>query len=94
MRITISMILCCLLNTVYSQQKVDKDYVGLQVMQGSEYTLLILKSTGNPFPKDSIDGWRMQHLQNLFQMHVDKKTSVFGPVMDPGSDISGMHFRN
>jgi uncharacterized protein YciI len=76
--------------SAYAQQKIDKDYVGLQVMQGNPYTLLILKPTGYMPPSDSISSWQMKHLINLFQMHADKKSSVFGPVTDPKADIGGI----
>lgn len=81
---------CMLLSASLFAQKADKDYIGLQIMQGNEYTLMVLKPTGKDFPKDSIDNWRMQHLQGLFQLHLDKKTSVFGPVTDPKSDVTGI----
>lgn len=83
-------VLCVCMALGVFAQKVDKEYVGIQVMQGNEYTLLLLKNTGKPFPKDSIDGWRMQHLIGLFQWHADRKTSVFGPVTEPSSDIAGI----
>jgi hypothetical protein len=76
--------------SVHAQPKIDKDYVGLQIMQGNAYTLMILKPTGYMPPNDSIGNWQMKHLMNLFQMHADKKSSVFGPVTDPKADVGGI----
>lgn len=83
-------VLCFLLSaSVQAQQKIDNEYVALQIMQGHAYTLAVLKPTGY-LPYDSLRTWSMVHLINLFQMHADKKTSIFGPVTDPNADVGGI----
>jgi uncharacterized protein YciI len=89
MRIALVLLMLILSISLLAQQKIDKDFVGLQVMQGHPYTLMILKPTGY-LPKDSFNDWSMMHLINLFQMHADGKSSVFGPVTDPKADVGGI----
>lgn len=89
MRIALVLLVVIFSGSLYAQQKIDKDFVGLQIMQGHPYTLMILKPTGY-LPKDSLNDWSMKHLINLFQMHADRKSSVFGPVTDPKADVGGI----
>lgn len=90
MRQFLFLLVFALTNIASAQQKIDKDYVALQLIQGNEYTLLVLHPTGIMPPDDSLRSWRMQHLTNLFQMQADKKSSIFGPVSDPKADIGGI----
>lgn len=90
MKYALALLSVIVFNLAFAQQKVDKDYVGLQIMQGNPYTLLVLKPTGYMPPNDSLRSWQMKHLINLFQIHADQKSSVFGPVTDPSADISGI----
>jgi hypothetical protein len=68
-----------------AQQKVDVNYINDQVSKVTEYTLLTLLRSDNTAPKDSLEKWQMGHLKNLFQLHLDKKISIFGPI---GNDPS------
>jgi hypothetical protein len=82
----VALFLC---GSIYAQQKIDNEYVALQILQGHAYTLAVLKPTGY-LPNDSLRTWSMMHLINLFQMHADKRTSIFGPVTDPKADVGGI----
>ncbi len=74
-----------------SQQKADGPYISSQIEKGAQYTLVLLTASGAEPPKDSAMSWQTQHLQNLFQLHIEKKISVFGPVTGANPDnLSGI----
>jgi len=74
-----------------AQQKVDGPYISSQIDKGAQYTLVLLTASGGEPPKDSAMSWQAQHLQNLFQLHLEKKISVFGPVTGANPDnLSGI----
>ncbi|WP_336517085.1 hypothetical protein [Pollutibacter soli] len=76
---------------VAAQQKADGPYISSQIEKGAPYTLVLLTASGGQPPKDSAMTWHTQHLQNLFQLHLDKKISVFGPVTAENPDgLSGI----
>ena len=74
-----------------AQQKADGPYISSQIDKGAQYTLVLLTASGGEPPKDSAMSWQSQHLQNLFQLHLEKKISVFGPVTGANPDnLSGI----
>lgn len=75
-------------------QKVDRAYVEQQITKGAAYTVLMYKPGTEAPPKDSASAWQMGHLVNLFQLHVDKKIALFGPMGENKDNLIGMGIFN
>ena len=84
-------ILLISVQSIFAQQQADGPYINSQIEKGAPYTLALLVHTGLQPNKDSAAAWHMLHLQNMFQLHLDKKISVFGPVTGENADsLAGM----
>ena len=64
----------------FGQQNVDEKYINEQIGKVNEYILLTYGLGQPTAPKDSVDKWKMGHLNLLFQLQADGKISFFGPV--------------